>query len=154
MDEEVGPSDLDLLNLTDYEALCFGTRTVFLEISIDLSAAKVGVGNAQSAPWDSSAKQPLGLSKKTTAGTSALNPVRKHVIGTRVHQWSPSIWSVARGVCELCGLCLASNACARYRRVNTSVPPDKEEIVAVVPITPKERDETFFVEYCMNFMVL
>ena len=26
LDEEIGPSDLDLLNLTDYQALCLGTR--------------------------------------------------------------------------------------------------------------------------------
>ena len=39
LDEEVGPSDRDLLNLTDYQALCLGTRTVFPEIPVELYAA-------------------------------------------------------------------------------------------------------------------
>ena len=36
LDEEVGPSDRDLLNLTDYQALCLGTRTVVPEIPVEL----------------------------------------------------------------------------------------------------------------------
>ena len=35
-----GASDLDLLNLTDSQALCLGARTVFPEIPVELNAAK------------------------------------------------------------------------------------------------------------------
>ena len=40
LNEEVGPSDRDLLNLTDYQALCLGTRAVFPEVAAELHAAK------------------------------------------------------------------------------------------------------------------
>ena len=39
LDAEVGPSDRDLLDLTDYQALCLGTRTVFAEIPVELHPA-------------------------------------------------------------------------------------------------------------------
>ena len=39
-DEEIGPSDLDLLNLTDHQALCLGARTVFPEIPVELFVTK------------------------------------------------------------------------------------------------------------------
>ena len=40
LDEEVGPSDRDLLNLTDYQPLCLSTRAVFPEVPAELYAAK------------------------------------------------------------------------------------------------------------------
>ena len=40
LDEEIGPSDLDLLNLTDYQALCLGTRTMSPEIPVELYAGE------------------------------------------------------------------------------------------------------------------
>ena len=38
--KEIGPSDLDLLKLSDYQVLCLGTRVVFPEIPVELYAAK------------------------------------------------------------------------------------------------------------------
>ena len=40
LDEEIRFSDLDFLNLTDYHALCRGTRSVFPEVRAELYAAK------------------------------------------------------------------------------------------------------------------
>ena len=40
LDEEAGPSDRDLLTLTDYQALCLGTRVVFPEVPAELYAAQ------------------------------------------------------------------------------------------------------------------
>ena len=40
LDEGIGPSDLDFLNLTDYQALCVGARTSSPEILVELYAAK------------------------------------------------------------------------------------------------------------------
>ena len=40
LDEEAGPSDLHLLKLTDYRALCLGARAVCLEVPAELYAAR------------------------------------------------------------------------------------------------------------------
>ena len=68
LDEEIGPSYLDLLNLTDCQALCLGTRTVFPEIPVELNAANnwrvLCARNAQIASWGSSAMQLFGLSEQ------------------------------------------------------------------------------------------
>ena len=59
LDEEVGPSDLDFLNLTDYQALCLSTRAVFPEVRVltlprNGECSALDVGNARGSPWDPS----------------------------------------------------------------------------------------------------
>ena len=40
LDEGIGPSDLDFLNLTDYQALCVGAGTSSPEILVELLTTK------------------------------------------------------------------------------------------------------------------
>ena len=99
LDEEVGPSSLDLLNLTLYLALCPGTHIVFPEVLVELYAAREWrVLCAQR--WKRS-ERIIGLKceaalwtfrafcrKSQFAKTSTLNSVRQYVMGVRSQQRS------------------------------------------------------------------
>ena len=124
LDEEIGPSDLDLLNLMDYQALCLGTRRVFPEIPVELNAAKDWRVLGR---W----KRPeriMGLECEADLWTcraicrKSQSRERQHLILSRrmscvcaSTKRRSSFWSVGRRARELCGLCLASDASVRCR---------------------------------------
>ena len=121
LDKEVGLSDRDLFILKDYQALCFGTRAVFLEVPAELFAAKdwrVPCARRWKRP-ERIVKRPFGhieqSGEKPFAGTSSLNPVRQKMSWVcaaskgRSSIWSPDVHA------SLCGLCLAFDASVRYR---------------------------------------
>ena len=120
------PSALDLLNLTDCQALCLGTRAVFPEVSEEPHAAK-GWRVLCAQRWKLSVRahrgarvrsRPLDLSsnlqEEPIARTSTLNLVSDSWVCAASKGRSP-IWSVAGRARELCGLCLAANAIVRYQ---------------------------------------
>ena len=121
LDEEVGPSHRDLLDLTDYQALCLGTRTVFPEIPVTLYAAdgwRVLCARLSKRP---ERMRPLcGHSERFAEKSQSRQ--RKHLILSDSVSWvcastkgRSSIWSVARRARGLRGLCLASDATVCYR---------------------------------------
>ena len=124
--KEIGPSDLDLLKLSDYQALCLGTRVVFPEIRVELYAAKdwrVLCARREKRP-----ERIMGLECEAALWTFRTicrkneSRERQHTILSDSMSWvcaptkgRSSIWSVAQRARELCGLCLASSASVRHR---------------------------------------
>ena len=120
-DEEVGPSDRDLLSLADYQARCLGTRA-----ASELYAAKdwrVLCARRWRRP-----ERIVGLECEGALWTvrticrKRLSRKRQHLVLSDRMSWvcaatkgRSSIWSLARRTSELCGLCLASKTRVRYR---------------------------------------
>ena len=138
LDDEIGPSDLDFLTLTGYQALCLGILVLsFLKSHLNSPRPKtgecsvLGVGNTQSASWTRVRSSPLDFPEQFAEKANRENI--QHLSLSDSMSWvcastkgRSSIWSVARRARELCGLCLASNASVRCRWVPSERNPADE----------------------------
>ena len=120
LDVEIGPSDLDLLNLMDYQALCLGTRIVFPDIPVELYAAKdwrVLCARRWKRP-----ERIMGLeceaalwARRTIRRKSQSREDQHLILSNSTSGYGHLLKAVDRRARELCGLCLASNVSVRYR---------------------------------------
>ena len=106
--------DLDLLNLSDFLALCFGARAVFPEVPAEFYAA-LEWRVLCALRWKCS-ERTTGLKYEAALWTFQAicreSQSRKQTVchGCAPSKGRSSIWSAARRAREMCGLCLASDA--------------------------------------------